>query len=50
MGDLPNCLKCDSKYTYEDGLIYVCPECGHEWAKSTVIESVDDESVGLNSY
>jgi protein PhnA len=25
--------------------MYVCPECGHEWAKSTVVENVDDESV-----
>jgi protein PhnA len=29
---LPNCLKCDSEYTYVDGEIYVCPECAHEWA------------------
>ena len=45
MSDLPNCLKCDSEYTYEDGIMYVCPECGHEWVKDTVVESVDDGSV-----
>ena len=28
---LPNCLKCHSEYTYEDGLFIVCPECGYEW-------------------
>ncbi|GGB01203.1 alkylphosphonate utilization protein [Macrococcus hajekii] len=28
---LPNCPECGSEYTYEDGLNYVCPMCGHEW-------------------
>ncbi|KTD39067.1 alkylphosphonate uptake protein PhnA [Legionella moravica] len=33
MNQLPNCPKCNSEYTYEDGALYVCPECTHEWAK-----------------
>jgi protein PhnA len=28
---LPNCPKCNSEYTYEDGVMFVCPECAHEW-------------------
>ncbi len=28
---LPNCPKCQSAYTYEDGALLVCPECAHEW-------------------
>ena len=31
MSTLPNCPKCNSEYTYEDGLMLVCPECAHEW-------------------
>jgi protein PhnA len=31
MSNLPNCPKCQSEYTYEDGLMYICPECAHEW-------------------
>ncbi|GIP36037.1 zinc ribbon domain-containing protein YjdM [Paenibacillus sp. J2TS4] len=31
MSDLPNCPKCNSPYTYEDGSLLVCPECAHEW-------------------
>lgn len=27
---LPNCPKCQSEYTYEDGPM-ICPECGYEW-------------------
>ena len=32
MNELPNCPKCSSEYTYEDGPLLVCPECGHEWS------------------
>ncbi|ADO83348.1 zinc ribbon domain-containing protein YjdM [Ilyobacter polytropus] len=31
MIDLPNCPKCNSEYTYEDGNLLVCPECSYEW-------------------
>ena len=28
---LPQCPKCQSEYTYEDGDLLICPECSHEW-------------------
>ncbi len=31
---LPNCPKCNSEYTYEDGELLICPECAYEWSKS----------------
>ena len=36
MSEIPNCPKCNSTYTYEDGSIYVCPECAHEWSNSDI--------------
>ncbi|TLU83290.1 MAG: alkylphosphonate utilization protein [Chlorobium sp.] len=39
MSDLPNCPKCNSEYTYEDGTLYICPECAHEWSSSGVSSS-----------
>lgn len=39
MSKLPKCPKCASEYTYEDGLMYICPECAHEWAIAAVAES-----------
>lgn len=45
MGELPKCSKCSSEYTYEDGNIYVCPECAYEWSKDAVIENTDQELV-----
>ena len=32
MSTLPPCPQCASTYTYEDGALLVCPECGHEWS------------------
>lgn len=29
---LPNCPKCNSEYTYEDGALLICPECAYEWS------------------
>ena len=41
MSDLPKCPVCGSEYTYEDGNMYVCPECAHEWGKDAVAEVAD---------
>lgn len=32
MSSLPPCPKCRSEFTYEDGALLICPECGHEWS------------------
>lgn len=31
MNNLSPCPKCHSELTYEDGLVFICPECTHEW-------------------
>lgn len=38
MSNLPNCPKCNSEYTYEDGALFVCPECAHEWSGEETVE------------
>ena len=43
MEHLPNCPKCDSEYTYEDGLLLICPECAHEWTLAVIEEKNKDE-------
>lgn len=45
MSDLPNCPTCDSSYTYEDGMMYVCPECGHEWSANEDVADSDTLTV-----
>lgn len=43
--NLPNCPKCNSEYTYEDGTMLVCPECGHEWMLNEEAENDEDHNV-----
>jgi protein PhnA len=46
MNTLPACPQCNSGLTYQDGQMYVCPECAHEWAPATAAaESVEPETV-----
>ncbi|MEH7451172.1 zinc ribbon domain-containing protein YjdM [Gottfriedia acidiceleris] len=44
MVELPNCPKCNSDYTYHDGNLFVCPECGYEWTLDIETE-IDDKKV-----
>ena len=45
MSELPNCPTCNSEYTYEDGNMYVCPECAHEWVKDQAAAGDDNERI-----
>ena len=45
MNELPNCPKCNSEYTYEDGNLFVCPECAHEWTLESEAEEIEEEKV-----
>lgn len=39
MADLPPCPQCHSEYTYQDGNLYICPECAHEWSTDASADS-----------
>lgn len=43
MRDLPTCPNCGSIYTYQDGAMLLCPECGYEWQVSE--ESQPDDGL-----
>ena len=45
MSTLPDCLHCNSEYTYEDGNLLICPECAHEWSKDSSGEANSDDPV-----
>ncbi|NOV02680.1 zinc ribbon domain-containing protein YjdM [Paenibacillus planticolens] len=45
MSNLPNCPKCQSEYTYEDGSLLICPECAHEWSGNTDAENKEDVKI-----
>lgn len=45
MAEYPNCPECGSEYTYEDGGLFICPECSHEWSKDAAQENGDDRKI-----
>lgn len=45
MSVLPSCSACGSAYTYEDGLMFVCPECAHEWPQMQAVNTEEKDSV-----
>ncbi|TWJ33581.1 zinc ribbon domain-containing protein YjdM [Geobacter argillaceus] len=50
MSSLPTCPQCSSEYTYEDGNLYVCPECAHEWAIVAAGQSGEQERVVRDAF
>lgn len=44
MDNLPPCPKCNCEYSYEDGLLLVCPECAHEWSMTESNSDTDNEA------
>lgn len=50
MSNLPKCPKCSSEFTYEDGSMFVCPECAHEWSKDAVAEASSDALVVKDAH
>jgi protein PhnA len=44
MSALPPCPQCKSELTYEDGPLYVCPECAHEWARDAGSTAISAEA------
>lgn len=41
MSEIPPCPKCNSEYSYLDGMFFVCPECAHEWTLNKKEDAVD---------
>ena len=44
MEHLPPCVKCESKYVYEDRELLVCPECAYEWQPGLGEAGSEDET------
>lgn len=43
---LPPCPKCNSEYTYQDGVFFICPECSNEWT-SDIAEKTSQEATPI---
>jgi len=45
VSECPPCPQCQAEFTYQDGILFVCPACAHEWSATVVDQSADDGSV-----
>ena len=43
MSDGLKCPKCNSEHVYQDGNLWVCPECAHEWSQDAAGESAEEQ-------
>jgi len=39
-----NCPNCNSEHVYQDGALWVCPECAQEWPVQSAQEGSEAES------
>jgi protein PhnA len=46
MADEPKCPKCGSENVYQDGSLWTCPDCAHEWNPDAVAD-VPAEAAGV---
>jgi protein PhnA len=44
MDNQTNCPKCNSEHIYQDGNLWICPECAHEWTPSDAAQTVENET------
>ncbi len=43
MSDGLKCPQCGSEHVYQDGELWVCPECAHEWSPLAAATASDNE-------
>lgn len=44
MSEQLKCPNCQSEYPYEDGNLWICPDCNHEWSNHASEEQFDGAS------
>ncbi|WP_207460903.1 zinc ribbon domain-containing protein YjdM [Azospirillum sp. SYSU D00513] len=44
MADDLKCPQCDSEHVYQDGSLWICPECAHEWNPQAVASGSGTEA------
>ena len=50
MNTPPPCPKCASALAYEDGMNFVCPECGHEWPQVAAVSAGESAPVVRDAH
>lgn len=46
MADDLKCPQCGSEHVYQDGSLWICPECAHEWNPAAAGETAAEATEG----
>lgn len=44
---MTNCPKCNSENIYQDGYLWICPECSHEWNPQENAQAAKTETTSI---
>jgi protein PhnA len=47
MDEAVKCPKCNSEHAYQDGPLWVCPECAHEWSVTAELSAETAQEAGV---
>lgn len=47
---LPQCPACQGALVYEDGSMFVCPECAHEWSRTAATPATEVARVVRDAF
>jgi protein PhnA len=47
MDEPMKCPQCQSEHAYQDGALWMCPECGHEWSGAAGAAAEDAQDRGV---
>ena len=47
---LPNCPQCNADLTYQDGSLFICPVCAHEWSAEDTATAEPAERVWKDAH
>ena len=45
MDDAMKCPQCQSEHAYQDGALWMCPDCGHEWSGAAGAVTEPDQGI-----
>lgn len=42
---ISKCMKCGSENIYQDGLLWICPECSNEWTETEAVSVAESDEL-----
>lgn len=50
MSAIPHCPACSSEFVYQDGNLFICPECANEWSTTSTDPVAEEATVIRDAF